>query len=139
MAQDLRRLGGSDAQAFNARVQPLLVQFGKAPGGAFGDANRFLLQSAADVGGLDVAWQAYTAAGAPAEADRKAFFLAWAGLWARQGSEAMAASPEAAAYPPARWRANGPAMNHSAFATTFACKAGQPMFVAEPERVALWR
>jgi putative endopeptidase len=140
MAQDLRRLQGSDAQAFNARVAPLLVQYGKAPGGAFGaDGSRFLLQSAADVGGLDVAWQALNARGVPTDADKKAFFLAWAGLWARQGSEPIAATPDAVAYPPARWRANGPAMNHPAFATTFACKAGQPMAIAEADRVGLWR
>lgn len=40
---------------------------------------------------------------------------------------------------PGQWRANGPLVNLPDFAATYSCKAGQPMFKAEGERIQLWR
>lgn len=139
MAQDLRRLAGNDARAYQDQIQPLVAQYGAFTGVPGGDGNRFLAQSAADVGGVDIAWQALSARGAPATGDAQTFFKAWAGLWARQGGEAFAQAPEALSYPPVAWRANAPAMNHPAFAAAFACRPGQAMVVVGSAQVGPWR
>lgn len=97
-------------------------------------------QNAADLAAIELAWDAFTAQGAPDPAAKKAFFTAWASVWARQDSSAaLAAAQVQSQFAPAKWRVNGPLVNTPAFATTFGCKAGQAMFTPGKDQLAIWR
>ncbi|MBP8098487.1 MAG: M13 family metallopeptidase [Arenimonas sp.] len=101
---------------------------------------RTLRQNAADLAGLEIAWDALNEKGAPTPASSKEFFSAWAAVWARQDSPAALASAQSQSdFSPAKWRVNGPLSNMPSFAKTFACKAGQPMARAEKDQLAIWR
>lgn len=97
-------------------------------------------QNAADLAGLELAWDALNAQGKPDANAAKEFFRGWATVWARQDdSLALAAAQAAATQAPARWRVNGPLANLPAFGQAFACKPGQPMARATKDAVAAWR
>ena len=101
---------------------------------------RTLRQDAADLAGLEIAWDAFNDKGAPTPASSKEFFSAWAAVWARQDSPAALASAQSQSeFSPAKWRVNGPLSNMPSFAKTFACKPGQPMVKAEKDQLAIWR
>jgi putative endopeptidase len=141
MTQDVRRLKGADATAWASRTAPLIVQFDSYTvfGGHVGGA-RTVAQNAADLTGLEIAWDALNAKGPLDETGKKAFFSGWASVWARQDSTVsmndLLANSE---FAPSKWRVNGALSNLPAFTQTYACKAGQPMFKNETEQVALWR
>ena len=102
------------------KTQALAAQFSASPQGA-GAGPGVLSQNAADLAGLELAWDALNAQG-PLDANaKKAFFTAWAGLWARQERDAAASLQSG--FAPAPWRVNGSVSNHPEFARAFACKA----------------
>lgn len=129
---------GADGRSFVQRQPGLVAQYNAYPaaGNRKVDGLRTQRQNAADLAGLELAWDAYSAGPADA-AGKKDFFTAWAALWARQ--ERASAAPAESDFAPARWRSNGPLSNLPAFAATFACKAKQAMFKPEKEQYALWR
>ena len=97
-------------------------------------------QNAADLAGLELAWDALGAQAKPDAAAAKEFFRGWATVWARQDdSLALAAAQPTATQAPAHWRVNGPLANLPAFAQAYACKPGQPMARAAKDAVAVWR
>jgi putative endopeptidase len=97
-------------------------------------------QNAADLTGLERAWDALNAQAPADPAATKAFFSAWAAAWARNESAAGVAQAQAqSVFAPARWRVNGPVSNLPAFAHAYACKAGQPMVRAAKDQSAIWR
>ena len=95
----------------------------------------------ADLSGVELSWDAFTAAqAAPAVDARKTFYRSWSELWAQQLSQAEATqrvSTEVRA--PGQWRSNGPLANQPAFAETFSCKAGQAMRRSDAEQIKIWR
>jgi len=95
----------------------------------------------ADQAGVELAWQAFTAAQpAATSANKQAFFNAWAGLWAQQLSPNEAVQRAATdVRAPGQWRTNGPLSNLPEFGATFSCKAGQPMQRAEADQLRIWR
>ncbi len=101
---------------------------------------RTLRQNAADLAGIEIAWDAFKDKGTPTPASSKEFFSAWASVWARQDSSAASAAAQSQSdFSPAKWRVNGPLSNTPSFAKTYACKAGQPMARAEKDQLAIWR
>ncbi len=132
-------LQGADGRTLTQRQTGLIAQYNAYPvaGNRKVDGLRTQRQNAADLAGLELAWDAYNAQGAIDAAGKKDFFTAWAALWARQERES--ATPAESDFAPARWRSNGPLSNLPAFASTFACKARQAMFKPEKEQYALWR
>lgn len=97
-------------------------------------------QNAADIAGLELAWDALSAQGKPTPAAAKDFFRGWASVWARQDEAlALGAAQASAVQAPARWRVNGPLANLPAFTQAYACKPGQPMARAGKDAVAAWR
>lgn len=132
-------LEGADGRALAQRQAGLITQYNAYPiaGNGKVDGLRTQRQNAADLAGLELAWDAYNARGAIDAAGKKDFFTAWAALWARHDHEP--ATPTESDFAPARWRSNGPLSNLPAFASTFACKARQAMFKPEKEQYALWR
>ena len=82
-------------------------------------------QNLADLSGLEIALQAYTASGTRDKNAQQDFFKAWANLWGRVDRDsALLASYDKANHAPAKWRVNGPLSNMPAFGAAFACKAG---------------
>lgn len=98
-------------------------------------------ENVADLGGLELAWDAFaTVQPAAKVADRQAFFRGWSQLWAQQLSPVEAAlRASTATHAPGKWRSNGPLVNLPAFAAAFSCKAGQPMQLKEADQIKIWR
>lgn len=134
-------LAGADGVALQARIAGLVAQYSAYPlmTGMTVDGQRTLRMNAADLAGLELAWDAYRSHAVDSSGDR-AFFTAWASLWARQDRDSIMAStsPSASVFAPSRWRVNGPLANLPAFAQTFACAAGQPM-TRGTVQIAVWR
>lgn len=98
-------------------------------------------ENLADLAGVELAWQAFSKAQpAATEADKQAFFTAWAGLWAQQLSPNEAVQRASADIrAPGQWRTNGPLSNLPEFGAVFSCKAGQPMQRVDADQIKLWR
>lgn len=142
LALSVQTFDGADASAWNARALPLIAQYGaySATGGATRvNGSRSHAQNQADLAGLEIAWGALNAQGAPDAAAAKAFFTGWASLWPRQDKDTVLAAAQAtSAHAPAKWRVNGPLANLPAFGQAFSCKAGAMQRPAA-QQVALWR
>ncbi|MBG3848805.1 M13 family metallopeptidase [Xanthomonas sp. WHRI 8391] len=98
-------------------------------------------ENLADLAGIELAWQAFSKAQpAATEADKQAFFTAWAGLWAQQLSPNEAVQRASADIrAPGQWRTNGPLSNLPEFGAAFTCKPGQPMQRVDTEQLKIWR
>ncbi|HYG06427.1 MAG TPA: M13 family metallopeptidase [Stenotrophomonas sp.] len=122
------------AEQFNAYPYPGLTST-KVNGQLTAESNL------ADQIGLELAWQAFSAAQPAAPVSSKqAFFNAWAGLWAQQVSPNEAVQRAATdVRAPGLWRVNAPLSNLPEFGATFQCKAGQPMQRVEAEQIRIWR
>ncbi|MDY4281748.1 M13 family metallopeptidase [Xanthomonas sp. LF06-19] len=133
-----------DKSAWNALAARTAAQYGAYdfPGVKGAKVNGPLTQDEdlTDIGSVELAWQAYSAAQPTAnEASKQAFYKAWAGLWAQQLSPNEAVQRVTAdVHAPGRWRTNGALANLPAFAATFTCKPGQPMVRSEAEQIHLW-
>ncbi|MBA3240790.1 MAG: M13 family metallopeptidase, partial [Acidobacteria bacterium] len=104
-------------------------------------------ESIADLGGLQVAYQAYLKSleGKPRPAaidnftPEQRFFLGWAQVWsAKYTPEAARRQTTDDTHPLSRFRVNGPLSNMPEFASAFQCKVGDPMVRAEKERCQVW-
>ena len=73
-------------------------------------------------------------------ADAKAFYGGWARLWPQQMSADVAALQAATdVHAPGQWRTNGPLINQTSFATTFACKPPAKMVLAKDQQpIQVW-
>ncbi len=135
----------ADAAAWDARTAQLATQYGAYPWpgltGTYVNGTRTRDEDAADLAGVELAWDALASA-QPALADtgRQAFYQAWAKLWAQQISSDIATRLAATdVHAPGQWRANGPLSDQPAFGAAFSCKAGTPMQRAADEQVSIWR
>jgi putative endopeptidase len=132
-------------QAWQARIAPLTAQYsGYAYPGqptVKVDGARTLEKNAADLSGLEVAWAALRKADRNLDANaQKAFFDGWAQLWPQQfAAGAVPGHAAYAAHAPGLWRSNGTLSQLGEFHAAYGCKAGNPMFRAEAERVAIWK
>lgn len=121
-----------------AGLGPLYNGFQAAPGLRV-DGARTLPMNRADLAGVEFAWAAFTKAQPQADANtKKAFFTAWAALWAKtQTTEALRAEVQTSPYAPAAFRVNGPLSQLPAFGETYGCRVGAVMRAANP--IAVWR
>lgn len=135
----------TDASAWDARLAPLVAQYSAYPwpnaAGARVDGRRTRDENAADLAGVELAWDALNAAQpALAANDKRAFFTAWSQLWGQQASPDVAARLAASEmHAPGQWRANGPLVDMPAFGEAFSCKAGTPMQREPAQQVSIWR
>jgi putative endopeptidase len=103
-------------------------------------------ENIADLGGLEVAWDAYKLTDdGKADTSREGltpgqrFFLSFAQAWrTQQRPEALRLQVQSNEHAPAKYRVNGPVSNLPAFTAAFSCKAGQPMLRANDQRVDIW-
>jgi len=98
-------------------------------------------ENMADISGVEIAWEAFSATQSNAAvADKQSFFKGWTALWAQQLSPNDAVQRLASdVRAPGRWRANAPLSNLPAFGATFTCKPGQPMQRTDAEQIKIWR
>ncbi|WP_269791526.1 M13 family metallopeptidase [Stenotrophomonas sp. Iso1] len=98
-------------------------------------------ENMADISGVEIAWEAFSATQANASAaDKQSFFKGWTALWAQQLSPNDAVQRLASdVRAPGRWRANAPLSNLPAFGATFTCKPGQPMQRTDADQIKIWR
>lgn len=98
-------------------------------------------ENMADLSGMEIAWEAFTAAQADAKpADKQDFFKGWTSLWAQQLSPNEAVQRlRTDVRAPGRWRSNAPLSNLPAFGASFSCKPGQPMQRTDAEQIRIWR
>ncbi len=133
---------GDDGRALSQRQQRLVTQFDAYSASPTVKVNglRTQRQNSADIAGVELAWDALAAQGAPDAAASKAFFRAWAAAWARNDSAAAITQAQVASvFAPAKWRVNGPLSNLPAFAKAYSCKPAQAMARATSDQVAIWR
>ena len=103
-------------------------------------------ENIADLGGLAVAYAAFTkaTAGQPrVQRDglwpEQRFFLAWARVWRTLDTpEQLRTQVETDPHSPAQWRVNGPFSNLEEFARAFGCKEGDPMVRRQEQRARIW-
>jgi putative endopeptidase len=135
----------TDAAAWDARASQLVAQYSAYawPGlaGMKVDGRQSRDENAADLAGVELAWDALTTAQpALSDAGKKTFFQAWAQLWPQQMSSDVALRMSAGnAHAPGQWRTNGPLADQPAFGAAFSCKSGTPMQRASGEQVSIWR
>ena len=148
----------ADEAAFKGRAQALVKQFdayeavpastvdGKAVPAAMVNGNLTLGENIADLGGLNVAYDAMTKATAGTPDPKtdgltrdQRFFLNWGTVWRRNFTpEALAVRLKTDPHAPANFRAIGAPSNNPAFATAFGCKAGDPMVRGPGEQIVIW-
>jgi putative endopeptidase len=134
----------ADSSAWDAKLAPLVAQYNgyQWPGTRLPvDGGRTRDENAADLAGVELAWDAFTTTQPAAqETDRRAFFAGWARLWPQQASEDLAARLAAVeVHAPGQARGNGPLANLPAFGAAFSCKAGTPMRLEAQQETAIWR
>ncbi len=134
----------ADSSAWDTRTAPLVAQYGTYPWPGLGtmlNGRQTRDENAADLAGVELAWDALTTA-QPALADtgRQSFYQGWARLWPQQMSRDVATRLAASdVHAPGQWRANGPLADQPSFGTTFQCKADTPMQRAPDQQVSIWR
>ena len=105
-------------------------------------------ENLADAGGLSVAYAAlktylreHPEANVTIDgltADQRCF-LAWAQLWAEKATEGVLKQSAATdSHPPGSYRTVAPAQHERGFYEAFGIKAGDPMWLAEKDRVVIW-
>ncbi len=97
-------------------------------------------ENLADLAGLELAWAAFNREQpAATQADKQAFFRAWASLWARTTTdEELRLRLATDIHAPARFRANGPLQNFAPFAEAFGCRIGGMMQRPAEQRITIW-
>lgn len=135
----------ADEAAWSLRIAPLVAQYAAYPYPGLRevkvDGNQTQEENAADLAGVELAWDALVASQAELpEESKQAFFDGWARLWPQQMTEEEATRRAAVAvHAPGQWRANGPLVNLPAFGEAYGCKAGSAMQAKPEQQVAIWR
>ncbi|WP_374382920.1 M13 family metallopeptidase, partial [Thermomonas sp.] len=130
----------ADRDGFESRTAKLVKQFDDyvAIDGLHVKGQLTLGENIADLGGLNVAWDAYQKALADAGksgddkidgyTENQRFFMNWATVWRRGFTpDELKVRLNTDPHAPANFRAIGAPSNMPAFATAFGCKAGDPM------------
>ncbi len=135
----------ADNTAWDLRIAPLVAQYGAYayPGlnGVRVNGAQTLEENAADLAGIELAWDALSASQPELPKESKqAFFRGWAQLWRQQMSTDEATRRAAVGvHAPGQWRANGPLTDLPAFGEAFQCKAGTAMQLKPEQQVSIWR
>jgi len=132
-------------EAWQRHTLPLVAQYnGMQALGQAVDGSRTLPENAADVGGLELAWHAWSAAD-PGPADigghsaAQRFFLGWAQLMRRNyRDDELLRLLRDDRQPPSEFRVNGPLAHLPTFAGAFGCKSGQPMVRDDAARLQMF-
>ncbi len=140
-----------DAAAYRARAERVVALYGAfepLPGLRI-NGRQMLGENISDLGGLQIAWDAYRlalarqrAAGAPlpvidGRTPEQRFFVANAVIWrTQQRVQALEQQIRTGQHSPGPFRVRGPMAQMPAFAAAFGCRPGDAMAAADP--VAVW-
>jgi len=141
----------ADLDGFQSRTARLVKQFDdyEAIDGLHVKGELTLGENIADLGGLNVAWDAYQKALADAGksgddkidgyTENQRFFLNWATVWRRNFTpDELKVRLNTDPHAPANFRAIGAPSNMPAFAQAFGCKAGDAMVRDADNQVVIW-
>jgi putative endopeptidase len=141
----------ADMTGFQSRTARLVKQFDdyEAIDGLHVKGELTLGENIADLGGLNVAWDAYQnalkAAGKGGDdkidgyTENQRFFMNWATVWRRNFTpDELKVRLNTDPHAPANFRAIGAPSNMPAFAQAFGCKAGDAMVREGDKQVAIW-
>lgn len=140
----------ADAEAFEARADKLVAQFGgyEALPGRFVNGRLCLGENIADLGGVSVAYEAmerfFATHVRPEQIDgftpEQRFFLAWAQLWGRTlyRPEALERQLTGDPHAPGNFRAYGPLLNLPEFFEAWGIREGDAMWRAPELRAKIW-
>jgi putative endopeptidase len=139
---------GTDRKQFDARTEKLVQQFDAyVPIDDLHINGKLTLgENIADLGGVEVAWDAFKLATRDQPAEKRdgftpeqRFFLSFAQSWrTQQRPEALRLQVQSNEHAPAKFRVNGPVSNLSEFASAFTCAPPQPMARTPNQRVVIW-
>ena len=137
---------GEDRKHFDARTAKLVEQFDAyVPIDDLHINGKLTLgENIADLGGLQVAWDAFRLADPNARdvdgfTPGQRFFLSFAQSWrTQQRPEALRLQVQSNEHAPAKYRVNGPVSDLLEFAAAFQCSPPQPMARAQEQRVMIW-
>ena len=137
---------GEDRKHFDARTAKLVEQFDAyVPIDDLHINGKLTLgENIADLGGLQVAWDAFRLADPNAQnvdgfTPGQRFFLSFAQSWrTQQRPEALRLQVQSNEHAPAKYRVNGPVSDLLEFAAAFQCSPPQPMARAQEQRVVIW-
>jgi len=135
----------ADDTAWDMRIAPLVGQYGgyAYPGlnGVRVNGNQTLEENAADLAGVELAWDALaTSQPELPKESKQAFFQACTSMAALQMSTDVATRNAAIdVHAPGQWRANGPLVDLPAFGDAYQCKAGTSMQAKPEQQVSIWR
>ena len=140
-----------DQERFAARTARLVKQFDDyvSIDGLHVKGQLTLGENIADLGGLNVAWDAYQKALRDAgrsgdemidgHSENQRFFFNWATVWRRNFTpDELRVRLNTDPHAPANFRAIGAPSNMAAFAQAFSCKAGDPMVRSGDAKVVIW-
>ncbi|MCL2787162.1 MAG: peptidase M13 [Micrococcales bacterium] len=131
-----RRTAALIAQ-YNAYVPRQLAKQDNAPH-VNGDLT--IGENIGDLGGLAIAWLAYTMSGEPTDDDAaRRFFEGWAASWrtmVRDEEEVRRLTTDP--HSPAEFRCNGVVRNLDIFHRAYGVKEGDELWLAPRERVSIW-
>jgi predicted metalloendopeptidase len=137
-----------DHKEFAAKTAALVAQYDayEPVPGYHVNGKLTLGENIADNSGLAIAWKAYqiSLGGQPAPVidgftGAQRFYMGWAQVWPEKRREQesirlLKIDPHS----PGRFRANGAAVNQSAFYDAFGVKPGDRMYLAPDKRVSIW-
>jgi putative endopeptidase len=138
----------ADRQAFEKVGKQLVAQYEKyepLPGKTL-NGKLTLGENMADLSGLQIAYKAYLRSlggkAAPVldgYTGEQRFFMGWSQAWrAKARDERTMQNLTVDPHSPAKFRANGAAVNHDGFHEAFGTKPGDQMFKANDERIRIW-
>ena len=140
-----------DQERFAARTARLVKQFDDyvSIDGLHVKGQLTLGENIADLGGLNVSWDAYQKALRDAgrsgdemidgHSENQRFFFNWATVWRRGFTpDELRVRLNTDPHAPANFRAIGAPSNMAAFAQAFSCKAGDPMVRSGDAKVVIW-
>ena len=140
-----------DQERFAARTARLVKQFDDyvSIDGLHVKGQLTLGENIADLGGLNVSWDAYQKALRDAgrsgdemidgHSENQRFFFNWATVWRRNLTpDELRVRLNTDPHAPANFRAIGAPSNMAAFAQAFSCKAGDPMVRSGDAKVVIW-
>jgi len=136
-----------DAKLFNQRTAILAEQYNQFTvlDTVKADGKLTLGENIADLGGLNIAYQAFQKAKSGKEepidgfTPEQRFFLAYAHIWAQNiRDEEIMKRTKTDVHSLGRLRVIGPLRNMPEFHSAFQIKEGDPMYLAEDQRAVIW-
>jgi len=136
-----------DIERFHARTERLDLQYNKCQVlNAFVNGRLTLGENIADLGGLEIAYQAFLRTKQANDeklidgfTSKQRFFLAAARVWRMKVTdEKILADLKQEPHAPAKYRVNAPLSNMFGFYETFNVKKGDGMYRDERDRVRIW-